>query len=652
MRAWTASLVALVALGPVAGAQAPLRAAITDLGGGKAGLFANHLAALAAAPKGDATMVSADVLLDGAEQAVDSALAALELQIQSRCERLPRGKQGFLEALLAALKDEPDESVRPRAEGYVAAALLAGGRKVENLGPQAREVADAILAWFDADPVRSCPPGFYWWSDQLTNVYRQDAVAATPLVVWRGGKPAVPALGEGPGEQLRVAKALTDAIYRAKGLQAGYDLLLSYYAAIYGPVAALTARDIRDVPDLAGLQQLPRCLQVYQSSGGYTVEWQLLPRLFAREPGLVLRLGGIVNGSGTPLTVQACVDAVRSKTATLMPRPDAAGYFDYEQNALAPMLVFGDTPEAKSKSIGIAPSYESRLLSRFGRDITTDRPTKVRKPGVRVAATTTGRARFAIEPLPTVYVRQARAVRVLRSGLANAIGSKTLGFVKGRYEDGSGSAASIARDLATVEARLVGCYVLSCEDLLIQPDAKAAGRSTEELAGAKEAALSWLDDLAHDPYVARDVRFIVPEFVGVDRKTRYWARVGVRLAKLEIVGTDPGFEPVRAWIGVDSYLEGGRPGAIVDTPEFRRELDQTPGSKTARRLVGAQGEGSWFRALLRWVCVLAAIGLLLFVAVAASLLLRRKPPPAVPRTQYAVRRTRAGPATRGGRQAP
>jgi len=646
MRAGIASLVALAVLASVAGAQPSLRAAITDVGGAKPGLFPNHLAALAAVPKGEQWMVSIDVLLADAEQTIDSALAALDLQLQTKCERLPRGKQGFLEALLAELRNESDESVRPHAEGYVAAALLAGGRQLDNLGPQAREVADAILAWFDSDPIRPYPPGFYWWSDELRNVYRQDAVAQAPLVVWRGQTPVVAALGDGPGEQFRVAKALTDAIYRSKGLQAEYGLLLDYYAAIYGPVPALSARDTKDVPDLATLNQLPRCMEVHQSSGGHTVEWQLLPRLFTREPGLVLRLRGIVNGSGAPLAMPACVEAVRSGTATLTPREDA-GYFDFEQRALEPLLHFGDI--AEGKCLGVAPSYESRLLSRFGREISTQKPTKVRRPGVRVGAATTGRGGFAVEPLPTVYIRQARAVRVLRSRLATVIGRKTLGFVKGRHEDGSESARSIATDLDAVENRLVGCYVLSCEDLSLQPDPKADdNRSADELARCKEAALSWLEGLAGDPYLARDVRFIVPEFVGVDRKARYWARIGVRLVKLEIVGTDSSFEPVRAWMSIDSYLEGIRPGDIVDTREFRRRLDEKPGLKAARRVVGWEGGASWLRTMLRWSCALVAIGVLALIAAAVALRLRRQPPPA-PSTQYAVRRAQGRPSRRAGR---
>ena len=138
--------------------------------------------------------------------------------------------------------------------------------------------------------------------------------------------------------------------------------------------------------------------------------------------------------------------------------------------------------------------------------------------------------RFRVEPLATYYLRTARAYGFLRNFLEATAGTEVLGAMHGLRKDGFREAV-LGEELAAIQERSYGFYLVACEDLGMKPE--FLPEEPVDPATAQAAALDWLAALEGNIDLAQDTRVSVPVFIADRGATRLWATLGVRLAKLE-----------------------------------------------------------------------------------------------------------------------
>ena len=124
--------------------------------------------------------------------------------------------------------------------------------------------------------------------------------------------------------------------------------------------------------------------------------------------------------------------------------------------------------------------------------------------------------------------------------------------------------------METIRQRFYGLYLVSCEDVGMKPQFLEDEAVEQDV--AKAAALNWLEHLADDPDLARDTRVSVPIFIDrVGGKTRLWATLGVRLARLEAsYARPPKVRPKDEggpWQEVESY-QLGESRYVIPVDEF------------------------------------------------------------------------------------
>jgi hypothetical protein len=584
-------------------------------------------------------MVSADLILAKSYQVEAGAKAALELQLQQKCERIPQGKWGFLNSLLNAIlqrKEEPDRRLRYRAEAYVALAMRGYGEQFAGLSPEASEIVDAVYATFERDPIRAAPVGVYTWSPELQKVFRQDSLAQVPLVVTHGVPVVHPEFGATPDEQFAVARFISSLVQANRILGAEHHVLMDYYSIVGPDTASLTVADVAEATDIAALGATSRFWEVAQAAPGGAVVWRLLPRVFNAEQELVSRpFVGALTGALEPAEQFAA--SVRIGALALDAGPSGE-YLALAQRAMEPFLRIGAMPEGEV--MAIAPSYESRLSQVYGGTVRAERE---RRPstgkGQGPAEAQSGahsQPRFRLEPLPTVYLRRAKATRVLRDRLTAVLGAETVRYVR-RLSGDERSRVTIWDDLAGLERRLLGCYVLASADLGLTASSTDAGYSPQQLEAMAGEADDWIATWKQDRDLLRDTRFLIAWPGEGPQGWRARSNAGVRLIRVEVLDNLAG-EAVRAWTGVSVFLEGAGRGKPPTRQDFRKRLDDAPSLKAARSASGAPGGFSFLQFAGRGCGGVALLALLAGVALAFRAARDRRRAPKGRGVPYAVRR--------------
>ncbi|MBD3175216.1 MAG: hypothetical protein GF320_08545 [Armatimonadia bacterium] len=606
------------------GAPGQYRLAITDVGGRNPELHADYGAALVTAPTSERVIISADMILSKARLVEDGALAALELQINQRCQAIPNGKLDHLDFLYHSLKtsEHPDRELRYRAEGYVGAALAVQGRSKPGANEESEAIMQALVSRYEQDPVLSRPIAFIGWEDQLGGVYRQDRVAQTPLVLTPGAEVRVPELGATPEEQFALARFISETVRSDEDLAAEHETMMALYKVIYGPSPFLTVEDMAGIRDLPQLMESEQYAQAYLRNGEQAVEWQLLPHPFGRWDALGQRL--ISDGDpDAPTTLREAAEAIASGARTLYPRA-GGGFTDLQQHSLQPMLTTKLLTE--EFPLEISESYLTRLGLPFASELVGEKPTKRRsavRRGDAIAASRQRRA-FLIEPLPEVYVRRADAIRALREGLDATLGESTPRYIQGLRPGGERQGPSVSEELLDLERKLTGCYALACSDLGVAPNATRTSYSSEQLSDLADEAYDWLSEFETDEDFGRDVRQMIPVHQRIDERFRVWTNAGVQLVRLEILPTEG--DPIHGWMGVERVLEGLRTELPRTDAALREELDDGERLGHARDVAGAPAPGGFWSTLGRICCYgVVIVILLLVVAVGGRALSRRLP---------------------------
>jgi len=443
-------------------------------------------------------------LLDGAAKQFDDGLyAAIELAVFRGELGLSPGVPDFLQALF----DESPASSPARP--FLAAALELGGKQVV-LRPAEAEQKRKLLVAFESDKERSRPIAFYNWTPELQQVWRCFRFLQLQF----------------SQHELEVPLAVAAVLEHNSELLAQYRLLTGLYAGLTNPAFCLP------VDALIGAEENLPALAARLGAPQATVS--IFPPSTSRETELFNRVFAFGLPAGANL-MATLIQHIRSGDVDLAPR-ETSGWYQHQVYALETMLL--PTRGQEGNKLLLTASYKKRLVEAFKALVTKRRETHSRHifmygAGGMVAELQPDavRPRLRVEPCVTFYLRTARAYAFLENFLVATIGQDRLQAIHALKKDGLRE-PPLAEELGASRERFYGFYLISCEDIGMRPEFLEGELVSE--AEAKSAALAWLTTLRDDPDLARDTRVSVPVFRdNVRNKTRLWATLGVRLARLD-----------------------------------------------------------------------------------------------------------------------
>ncbi len=532
-------------------------------------LYPSYAAAVAGNRSQGRIVLPSANLIDGVGKQIDDGLyAAIE-------RAMLRDEAGNLAGTIAWVRRVqealPSDSL---ARAYLQGAReLAGDPPTDD--PALRAATDRHLQRFERAPL-STPAGFYTWNEELERCWRAFRYLQTALE-----------------EELEpVAREIAAVLATNAELADQAADIHGFYSLLSNPGTDLTPNDLIGADD-ESLKEIATRLN-------RTPAVTILPRSTSRETELFERLFPLGVPEGVDM-MSELIGRIRSGEVDLTPAADE-GWYQHQAFALETLLDADRAQEADK--LVLTAAYKRRLIEAFKALITKRRETHMRslKTAEAMAAAPPPpesiAPRLRLEPAATYYLRTARAYRFVELLLASQLGDEALGRLKGLSADGERE-RSLRDELAAIVERSYGFYLVSCEDIGMAP-ALAADEGVD-LAGAKQAALDWLENWQSDADLAIDTRVVVPVYVDpFAGKMRLWGTIGIRMAKLDasyVVG--PKIRPADGsgdWIDVERYqLDGADYLIPVDEfVEFEYPGTQIPTRDRFRAICDEAGDRETF----------------------------------------------------------
>lgn len=458
--------------------------------------------AVSVAEKNRLNLLPSANLADGAAKQFDDGLyAALDLaSFQGRLEPLLAAPD-----VIASIFDglPGDSPARP----FLAAAMELAG-KPSQLDEQQEAEKQRLLDEFDGNKARSKPISFYEWTAELQQVWRFFRFLQY----------------EFDETHLDVPRSVAAVLKEDPVLLERYQAVNHFYGRLTNPMICLPADALigsdADLDDLAVERQARRA-KVAMLPPSTSRETELFDRLFP------LRLPPEAN------LMSELIRRIRSGEVDLAPG-EGDGWYQYQVYALETLLLPSRGHE--TEKLLLTARYKKRLVEAFKALVTKRRETHARQ---LASSGDTSEApppeevkpRLRIEPCATYFLRTARAYEFVRNFLTAAVGETQLAELRGLRRGGERDLA-LPAELGQIRDRFYGLYLIACEDIGLRPEFLEDESVDRE--AALKTATEWLENIGTDADLGCDTRVSVPIFVSVLRgKTRLWATLGVRLAKLD-----------------------------------------------------------------------------------------------------------------------
>lgn len=456
-------------------------------------------------------------LLDSKCKQFDDALyAAVDLAAFEGVKGQLTGLKDILKRLKASAKSGTPvalylEAVQQLAKGL--AKSPSSGQKKPGTPPT---LSEEMLNKFFADELASRPIGFYTWTRELRTLYRTERFLAQEF---------------GSGSDLSIPAGLAEILRSNPQLLADYKKFVGLFRKLTNPTVCLS------LDELPAGKFTPEVLKAEAEKRGVRhAAVSFLPPSTSRENELFERLAL----PATADLMRELVKRIKSGEIDLAPN-EKSGWYERQVYALETLLLPGKGQE-KGKLIYTA-RYKLKMLESFKAMITRRRETHLRQlPFAKLAAKPPRkvRPRLRVEPAPTYYLRTARAYAFVGNLLRATFGDELedmygyrewwiYGQVPTRkFEDRDDD--DLGTELDFMRRLFYGLYLVSCEDIGLAP--RFAAGEKVAAADCREAALNWIETFRRDPDLKPDARVCVPVY-NDNKGTRFWAVVGVRLARLE-----------------------------------------------------------------------------------------------------------------------
>lgn len=417
----------------------------------------------------------------------------IDLGVVAAINRLYVIEQKNHDSKIAVIKDlyERSGGANGEAAPFLAAGLQLGGVTVDVANKQG---LSELLSGYDSHKVQ--PLGAYAWNKDLQQVwdfvqyFKREFPSSDPVPV-------------------TLAKALSED----PELKKRYTFALSLNYGLSNPKRPGHF-------DLSDPAPPNSPVSIFPMSGSH--ESQLIQALFP---------------DGIPPNVSIMnemIRRIRSGEIDLTPRKNS-GWYDYQVYALEVLL----RPEIaqETNKLVLSKLYKERLIGAFKSLITQQKETQILNQLDSLGAAATPVPELVVypglrlEPCCTLYLRYARSYDFALNFLRSTVGDAVLKKTRGLKKDGERK-ATLFDELKEMRDLFYGLYVVSAQDIGLKTNFLKDEDIDVDSCG--HLALRWLNDLSSDPDLQVDTRVIVP-IAQVDgaKKTRQWATVGIRLAKLK-----------------------------------------------------------------------------------------------------------------------
>lgn len=448
--------------------------------------------------------VSAALLSQKAKQFDDGLVAAIALATQHGLPGL-LSKLDCVEGLVAELMQHETRDTKAVIPVLLAAGILGG--RIAAAPQQWQAQVDSVLGEFLSDPLRSKPLGFYTWTTELTDIFRQDRMLQTKF----------------SGETLELLAAV---MRRQADLRKSYETLLAigerltnYYAHADLRKYIAPAGSVKD-EETAAL--FPSC-----ASPETTLTERMFP-LPTAVPGDFSLMDEVVHG-------------IRRGTLSLSPSP-RSGWYEYQLWSLEPLVNPHKTVE--SAHLQFDRSYCDHLVNLFKGAYSLARETHVKDLDVAVCGAAGGFRKdptiyihpaLTVEPTATSYQRRALAYRFICRSLTDLIGDESLRQIH-RVSENAPVSQNLGDELRQMEALFWAAYLTSMAELGLPAklEADASYPPTLDENYCLKHFQNWKTRLLSDPDIANDSRMMVPVFQDLGRKkTKVWVFLGWELTWIE-----------------------------------------------------------------------------------------------------------------------
>ncbi len=478
----------------------------------------------------------------------DGMYAAVELGAEDGLYGLTISKRQFFKDLLSALLAERDNLVDPRlshfsnAAVFVAAGLMAGGAQLE-LPSDIKDPAQSLVDLFFQDSSLSTPVGFYTWSPELANIFRQDRLLQNQLNEMN------------PADDFGRFAAMAVVLSNNEQLRSSYSNILSLYSGLTNPYASYSPMDIIPYVEDGGASALDDVESLKNSFDGdhpplltcTKAPYALLPSSRSKDTEFYNSHyceTGLPEGASF---IDEFISAIKSGEVDLSPDNDS-GWYDYQLWAMETLLLPERGPE--SDHLLLSAAYKKKLIDTFKSIITQTRETHVKQlQGGAMGAVDNVEIEiyplFSLEPFPTFYLRSARGYRFVSLFLQGLLGDSFMSGASRLTEDMEFSDQSLHDEILELSKRLYGFYFLSSEAVGLRPETYLKEGEMDEFSRDEcvNAAKTWLENWQQDEDVLRDPRVIVQvSSEDGESKAVYWAVMGVKALKISSKFAD-GHEP-------------------------------------------------------------------------------------------------------------
>lgn len=485
----------------------------------------------------NATILPSASLLFHKARALDSGLlATIDLAMANGDIDRGIGLVGLVKEIFKAL--EPTDQAR----AYLAAALDLAGQPVE-LFPEEVSRRNIWITRYQRRRVVYPPIDYYAWNEQLERVYDFETFLQEPI----------------PRRNWFMAAQIARALKKEENreLLNAYRFFLAGFDFLYMPRQSYTIAELTNY-EIAGDESF---LQMFRDRQGMTNQIVFLPPARRREQihyREMLPLG-VVAGLNTfsELTQRSMIGRV-----SFVPRSGRPGIEQYHAMALDAILVEQRSLEADK--LLLSRTYRERLFHPYRaikRDVLETELDSIVEP-VAWKPSRPGMVRpiLRVEPVPQYYLRSARSYQYMSQVMQRILGARTTESIRRVLPNGNRQSEPLAVEVNRLKRLLYGTYMVTCEDLGIEPNFDPGDVVNQEQ--CYEEAIAWLEDAYDDADAALDARYMSPPVrirVGDrnpnDRIVETWSNVGVQLIKLNASFADP------------PSVRGLEQGSIWSTPE-------------------------------------------------------------------------------------
>lgn len=567
-------------------------------------LFAGRRAAMSTlGGNSDARLIPSMEVINGTMKPFnDGMYAAVELGIEDGQDGIAVSKRQFLKDLLSALLAERDNSVEPRLTHFsnaavmVAAALMVSGADVQVPG-EIEAQAQSLVDKFVDERSLSRPVGFYTWSQDLQNIFKQDRLLQNQLLP----------TGMGEVEDFGRFAAIAVVLSSNEELRESYEQILALYAGLTNPYASYSPMDI--IPYVtAGASSLDDVASVKDSFDGEhpdlltctKASYALLPSSRSKDTEFYNSHWCDSGLPGGVNFIDEFISAIKSGEVDLAPG-DESGWYDYQLWALETLLLPERGPE--SDHLLLSAAYKKKLIDTFKSIITQNRETHVKQLQGGAMGSDASVVEIEIypllpvEPFPTFYLRSARGYRFVSLFLQGLLGDEFLSGAHRLTEDMSSSDEALQDEFAEITKRLYGFYFLSADALGLRAEDYLKDGEMDEFSRDEcvTSARAWLESWQEDPDVLRDPRVMVQvaSSAGAENDSRfavYWAVLGIKALRISskfVQGHEPkvlsadgcvvvGTKPMDYYLLVEHMEEVRIPSSVppLTRDEFRAICDK------------------------------------------------------------------------------